>query len=323
VAEFKPVTLPAAKRSSRPAPPIEPVQPQSSSHFDVEPYQPTGRVPVIGALLLAVLLLIAATALGIVGSIIEQYYWLIVVFPLALGLALGGVTAFAVWLSRIDAPWFATLMTIAASLYLVFAFHFSDYVMTIVLGNPPAEFRQMSFLQYLDLKTKIGVEFHGSGAPPAAANQRNRNTNRITDGGVYALWAFEAILMIIGACMMGRAFLSTPMCDECGAWKGGKELATFRLGGQKLSNKQLKREAAAAVREGDVQWFRDHVVEQGALFAVFAYDCKKCEDEGLFDLFELWLGVMDNSNSFGRYRHIATATYPNEARAAFQELGRA
>jgi hypothetical protein len=168
-AEFKPATTAPAKRAARPAPPVEPVQPETSSHYDAEPYQPTGRVPVTGALLLAVLLLLAATALGIVGSIVEQHYWLIVLFPLALGLALGGVTAFAVWVSRIDAPWFATLMTIVASLYLGFAFHFSDYVMTVVLGEPPPEVRQMSFLQYMELKAKIGVEFQGSSPPP---NQR-------------------------------------------------------------------------------------------------------------------------------------------------------
>jgi hypothetical protein len=125
--------------------------------------------------------------------------------------------------------------------------------------------------------------------------------------------------MVIGACMIGRAFLSIPMCDECGAWKGGEELATFRLGGERLSHKQLKRDAAAAMREGDVPWFRNHVVDQGAQFAVFGYDCKKCHEEGRF---EVWLGVMDSSNSFGRYRHLATATYPTEARAAFRELGR-
>ena len=126
--------------------------------------------------------------------------------------------------------------------------------------------------------------------------------------------------MAIGACMVARHFLTVPYCADCDHWKSGVSLGTLHLAKEGLKFPKLKKEVAAALHEGDLEWFRDHSVAPGAgvPFSVYRYECHRCDEEAPV---EIWLGAADPTKQGAKViSHIATATVPREATDALAKL---
>ena len=75
--------------SQDPADPVAGAAHPSIPRFETSPYRPDGGCPPVGALFVAATTFLGAVILGWLVSLVGQWLYLIVIFPVALGFGVG------------------------------------------------------------------------------------------------------------------------------------------------------------------------------------------------------------------------------------------
>ncbi len=73
-------------------------------HFDATPFQPDGGAPFAGIMLTISVAIVSAALLGFIGSMIGQWFYLILIFPLGIGAGVGAAVAFALKQGKVRNP---------------------------------------------------------------------------------------------------------------------------------------------------------------------------------------------------------------------------
>lgn len=236
-------TNPAPAQPVAPVAPATPVLPLST-RFDATPYVPDGGFSIIGLLMLFVGLAVAGILMGVVTHYISRFIYLILVFPMLIGFAVGGVGALLVKWGKVRSPWVSGGAGLLAGILAMMTVHYLDYraflddredfiqqdpvlknagkggrKLLIALGGEPAFKRRMaveSFPDYIEFAAHEGVTIkHGAG---------NNNGGGLNLGyyGTYIYWLVETLIVAGIVFGMTRKPAQEPFCTLTNEWKSAK-----------------------------------------------------------------------------------------------------
>ncbi len=318
--------------------------------FDVEPYQPDGGFQWTGVSLVIGVLGIAGIILGGLAGLISQWFWLILIFPAAMGGALGGLGALAVKWGKVRNPWLGGLAGFVGGCGAMLAMHYCGYLqfqsavatafaklpeparraVQMLADNPqanipigpevnPAERAEiMKNLQEWarDLRVKSFGAYLDHQAQIGVTIQGHHDIGKQDKGmnlgyiGSIIYWLVELLIVAVMAFYVMRVSASQPFCRACDAWKTKRALGELQPPFD---------EVVAALKEGNVGRFVEVQPKLGgAELFVSAHVCPGCGATGAVDV-EIEQVTKDGKGNPVR-KTIAQVTYPGEALPVLETL---
>jgi hypothetical protein len=298
--------------------------------YNVTPYRPDGGFAVSGMGMLISALVLLGAALGFVAHWVSQWFYLILLFPVGIGLALGAVGHRMVKTGRVRNPLLGGLAGFLGGVLAMTMMHYFDYdkARKVVESSDPmfvkvakmpaderAEFFRMqdiagedqegleravaaynSFPKYMDLQAREGVQLK------KATSSSDKGLN-LGYYGSYIYWIIE-ILIVAGITFgMVKGATAEPYCRPCDQWKTPDVLGFFR--GDAGS-------AASAVAAGDLEALRrsDPTSDVTAV-RLTAASCASATNQCAVDVKLEQLTTDSNGNV--KANALSHATYPVEA----------
>jgi hypothetical protein len=265
--------------------------------FAAEPYEPDGGCSFGGGALLIGLSLPAGVLLGFVASFIGQWMYLILIFPLGIGLLLGLAGALGIKVGKVRSPWLAGLAGFIGGCVAMISVQFFDYL-RYAAG-------MTNFFGYIDLAAQHGVTI-GRTAP--SSTDKGINLGYV---GTYIYWFVELLIVALVAFVIMRNTASEPFCTECQTWKKRRKLATFRSTLDRL---------VIALEEGDLVRLlvEEEWSPKGGEGLLTACVCPECQSRGTIDVkLEQVTKTAKNQETRKELVHV---TYPGKAWRAVQDL---
>jgi hypothetical protein len=191
------------------------------------PYRAEGGCSLARLPLFAGTLLLAGLALGWGASVLGQVCYLILLFPLAVGLALAALAAVACRRARLRNPTLAGLTGLAAGALAVLTMHLCDYQQTRrQLQADPASVPE-TMRRRLAETDSLGAYLDATAHAGVTVCDRSDTGFNLGYLGTYAYWAVE-LVVVAGLGLFGaRAAALRPFCAGCGRWKGEHRLGTL------------------------------------------------------------------------------------------------
>jgi hypothetical protein len=184
--------------------------------------------------------LIAGIALGVIASMLGEVCYLVLLYPLALGFVMAGLTFLAVRLGQVRSPLVAALAGLMGGCVCVLTMHWLDYRRTVTLArtDPPRLPEQLAarlrdstgLFDYLDAMASLGLTIS------------SRDTGGLNLGyvGTCVYWSSELVLVMLIAAAGGVGGARDPFCVACRAWKEERYMGTLCDGGEAML-RDLKR----------------------------------------------------------------------------------
>lgn len=243
-----------------PAPemPVAPSLPRDLA-FDTQPYVPDGGFSAVGLLVLLIGLGAAGIGMGALAYFVSQWFYLILLFPVAIGIVIGGVGMVLVKTGKVRAPWLAGIAGLLAGILAMLTSHYLEYrkfnndlndnrgmAQLNVLVAPKEEKELLkrllavkSFPDFIDAKAHEGVTIKRG-----AGNGKGLNLGYI---GSYIYWLVEMGIVAGIVFAMTRSPAREPFCTSSNEWK------TERCGDNFAVPQELGVDAVvSAVRDGAV-----------------------------------------------------------------------
>jgi hypothetical protein len=228
------------------------------------PYVPSGKSSPGALPILFGATLGAGVIAGIVEGFVSQWFNLLLIFPLALGLAAGGVGVAMINSRRVRNPFIAGVIGVIAGLAAQSVVHVMEYEharssIEDELEKEPAareamqaigasaavdlvlsgEERVMPFIGYLRMAAKHGITITRYG--------RSSSDPTLTGGWVYALWIVELLGAAAVAAIMMVSQAREPFCERCDAWYATEQAIAAGAG----DNARIK-ETVRRLESGDL-----------------------------------------------------------------------
>jgi hypothetical protein len=304
--------------------------------FHVIRYKPDGGAELPGILKLASALAIVGAGLGFLAHWVAQYFYLILLFPALIGLAVGGVGALMVSNGRVRSPLIGGLAGLLGGALAMSMMHYFDYrtfqsevlahvhpvAIALAHASPEEQAEVLStlplseraeaewvlrlasvhsLLDFMNLSAEEGVQITSRSSGPGL------NLGYV---GSWIYWILEMLVVAGITFGMVRSRTREPYCRSCAAWK--QKHALGGLGPDVAA-------AAAAVKDGDLERLRQcSPCALPAPLLVTAATCASCAGPGLVDL-EL-VGVTQDRHGKEVRRTLAYTTFPREALPHLQGL---
>ena len=287
----------------------------------IRPYAPDGGLHAEGLALTAAAGAATGIAAGLVFAIVGMWFYAIIIFPIAIGLAIGTVQSFVIKKTKVRNTLACGAIGLLAGLLAVVTMHYVDYeTFKYDLARADAEmedFRQevsqglstqaefdqamreykqdpeiqamravQSFPQYIDWSAHQGVELTSS---------KSSKPVNLGYAGTYAYWALDALLIAVMVVVMTRSQAAEPFCAECDRWKDAIEMGRLPL--------QAK-QVATAIGGGSFTTLASLTPKPSHLTAVKAYVCGNCQktDEVVVEVDEVtYPKGKETLSSVGRY----------------------
>jgi hypothetical protein len=315
--------------------PLEVRLPQS---FPVRPYVPDGGMSLGGALQLVGTLGLAGIILGGVASWISRFFYLVLLFPIGIGLCLGWVGCGCIRAFKIRRPLTCGVAGFVAGCLAMLSMHSFDYrhfeatlaaeaaddlelLRTIARnarqieadpsGIPEEERAQvLEFIGEMEkdpqLRRALLVDSLWSYLDFAAhqgVELKRGAGHGINLGywGSYIYWGIEALIVAGIAFGVMKGAAAEPFCGDCLAWKAAAAWGP-------LSHPDAVEQS---LREGRVEQFESDPAAMGEQVVVTAFRCPTCEDAGEIDVRVERLTV--NSKGEVQRKQTLQVTYPAEA----------
>ncbi len=283
-----------------PAPLPQPQQPPLPAvSFPTDPYWPDGGVPVGGLFGMIALTLLAGVAVGVVAGLIRLGFYLVLIFPILMGAAVGGAGYGAVTLCKVRNRFLAAMTGVLAGCVTMLAMHFVSYVFFVNKFGV-----QIGFGRYIDELAKVGVRINST----RGGNPRDKGIN-LGYVGSYIYWLVEAAIVagFAGAMMGTRA--GKPFCRRCGSWKTQHNLGVLFL---------PRADAADFFEAGELSRLVDPANPPGeGPITLTVWWCPYCLDEAPVDA-ALAQTVQGKKNV--KVTQLGMRTYPGEALPVFRAL---
>jgi hypothetical protein len=218
-----------------------------------QPYVSDGGFSITGMMITMGVGMTTALTVGVLAGIIGQYFYMVLIFPLVIGGAVGGAQVLMIDKSRIRNPMICGVSGLLAGFVAVVAMHYVDYfVFQQSMKDEAAQFAELvqtaaereegdpfvealaeyqndpeimeannvdTFIGYVDWSAKQGVELSSATSTSSGSN--------LGYVGTYVYWGFEA-LVIAGLCvMMTRKQSARPFCVACDRWMKETELVAL------------------------------------------------------------------------------------------------
>jgi len=293
-----------------PSAPVSRVAPPTSSlRFPAVPYRPEGGFRLWGMIKLFSILAVGAALVGMLASLVGQMYYVILLYPLAMGIALAFIGYYAVNKAKIRNPALAGFAGLLAGMLAIVAMHFSDYKLALrnlqdteapIPGNVRfALTQQPRFEVYLVTTAQAG--FRVCGDNDAGFNLGPQAT--------WAYWMAELVLVCSLTTLATRSEASAPFCSQCGQWKSERFLGRMR--GQ-------TREVVVACRRGDLTTLNAHgIADRKGDMALSAWVCPQCALNAPIDVQVEQRNTAAREDGTPAVLHL---TYPGEALPVLEDL---
>ncbi|MBM4068674.1 MAG: hypothetical protein FJ271_06980 [Planctomycetes bacterium] len=297
--------VPRARQTPPPVPAAAEYEPPRLPSFEAEPHQASGNIPALGAMLVLVLVLVAGVASGWLASFIGQWFYLIFVFPIAIGV----VVVMAGWLGmhagKVTSPWFGVVAGMLGGIVAMAAMHYFDYV------HSGAREAGLTFGQFIDAQATAGVQLLGRAGRGGGIN--------LGYVGTFIYWGIEILGVLFMCCILGVIIAGTPFCVDCNRWKEKRDLGTrmVLMDGDRARTIELLQKDFA---EGQLERFDDGGNDDDTLkIAMTAYVCPGCAASGV-DAQLHWFDV-DSENKPAK-QDLPLISFPPEALPVFESLFR-
>jgi hypothetical protein len=250
--------------------------PEPTPVFVGLPYRPEGGVRPARLPLFILAVWSAGVGLGLLASFLGQFCYLVLLYPLALGLALAGFTVLAGHLAHVRSPMLAGLVALAGGLLALGAMHLSDYQRMLDVAEmepfrlPAAMASRLresaDFLDYLRATADVGLTISG----------RDSGGLELGSTAAWAYWGVEAVLVVVIAVLGGAAAAREPFCSDCRVWKEDRFLGTLHDGAELRANLRKG-------RLGAMECFRPSDLLAGELVLTVSV-CPRCGPASPIDL---------------------------------------
>lgn len=218
----------------------------SSRVFSVTPYAAEGGFRPGGLLLMLLALAGAGAALGLAAHFLGKLIYLILIYPLLIGVLLGAVGRRTARSGHVRSPLLGGLAGFLGGVFAMAVMHYAAYVelqralqaempaevqtltdeqleAIVATAGDPEQARQdlavlrasRSFRQFMDFSAQQGVSI---------GSRRSRGIN-LGYAGTYIYWGIEVLIVGLMALYMMREATSAPYCAVCEAWKESRVLA--------------------------------------------------------------------------------------------------
>jgi hypothetical protein len=276
--------------------------PSGNPRFDVKPYRPDYFWDWQGLGLILGFLMLGGLALGFAASVIEQWLWLVLLFPICIGGALGLIGSYAIKIGEVRHPIISGVAGFLGGCSAMFAMHYFDYqgflseLKNLTLEEraqlPPLQ--NAGFWDYMDLMAQEGVTI------TSTHNVNGQGGINLAEIGIAAATAF--IIM--------RKKASQPFCSLCNTWKQTRFLAKPDIARVTLLQ---------AIKSGNVGLLavQEPSPTAGSL-KVHLSTCKQC---GTATSVEVKIEeISKNSKGQESVQEVAHVSYPGEALRVLESL---
>jgi hypothetical protein len=320
-----------------PAPVPAPVGPR----FAVQPHVTEGGFGAGPAVLLMLAMAAAGVVVGFVAHFIGQWLYLIVLFPILMGLVVGSVGAREARVLKIRNATLGIVVAALSGLVAVVGMHYFDFLQArgamekldpevrATLDLSPAAFEEYmrrkgglpsgawalyklyhadTFGKFMGFEAEQGMEVKPT---HSSSKQGGMNLGYV---GTCAYWVIELALVWWMAWARIRAQVTMPFCGRCQAWKAESVLGS--LG-------QAHADAAKAVMSGDMDLLRRcrsayaPVRNRATETALSIYACPQCAPQA--EVAVRVQGIQKDGKKT-KVRQLAFATYPGEALPHLKQL---
>src|SRR5262249_41332469 len=194
--------------------------------FETVPYRADGGYSLSGLILALALSLAGGVGVGVFVGWIRHWFYLIVLFPVVIGFAVGGCCALGGRLGKLRNIPLAVLVGIVGGCLAMATMHYMGFrsflvaADKIVPGALQMQFSLSAFARFIDQHAVAGVEI------VSRPGQKGINLGYY---GSYIYWIFEVVLVagIAGAIVASVA--ARPFCGECGTWKIHRKLGRVNV----------------------------------------------------------------------------------------------
>ncbi len=208
-----------------------PVPSPEPPRFAALPYRPEGGVRVARLPLFVGGVLLAGAGLGALASVVGQSCYIVLLFPLLVGLGLAALTILLCQLCQVRSPVLAGLFALAGGVGAVGTMHLLDFRHALRLVetdearmSPDLVYRLRvtpEFGEYLDAVATEGLTIAG----------REGGGLNLGRAGTYLNWGLELLLVAVVATIGGAIGARDPFCTACNRWKEERFLGTLADGG--------------------------------------------------------------------------------------------
>ncbi len=234
------------------------------SSYRVEAYTPDKQWTVGGLLALCAALAVVGAILGAVANYVSQWFYFILIFPAAIGFALGAVGSKVITFTKIRHPLWCALAGFLGGVFAMATMHYAGYLQfkkatSEVPADMLAQIRALSpaereeglatlspeekenarimfdvadsgdgFFGYMDLMAKQGVTIS------RARSSSDKGIN-LGHAGSRIYWGIEVLIVGIIALMMLRKQAAEPFCESCAEWKPSELLGALSGDQQQIS----------------------------------------------------------------------------------------
>jgi hypothetical protein len=302
-------------------------QAPSQGQMSVRAYAPAGVYELSGVVGLLVAMLVVSAATGYVAHFIAQWLYLIVLFPLVIGFAVGATGIAATKWFKIRSPLVGGAVGLVCGIAAMFCMHYCDYLTVrsefnemseetrAVFQLPTAEFESAiadsskedtqslrlarelmnaeSFASFMDFQARQGVELKKT----ASSSKGGINLGYV---GSYIYWLLEMGIVAFIVSRMVRRQAAEPFCGRCGQWRRPRTMGYVRAQSDQAVAHLVRGDLAAA---GGLL-SKDSPTE----VAVVAYTCPMCQGAGEVDV-KVEQSVT-NKKGKTQKKSLAFVTYP-------------
>ena len=270
------------------------------SRFEVYDGRPDGAIPLPGAFLVLGSMIGVGLALGFVAGFVGRWFYLMLVYPGAVGAGIGAAGMWAIRVGKVRNPLFAVAASVLAGalamLMIQYAYylHFMDRVRLEQPALAPLlDQGAVSLIDFIKLRAKEGISIGRPG--------QGKGTN-LGEIGTYIYWAVELAIIIGLAWLLTIDEAGQPFCRRCNSWKPMQVLGVLAFS---------KEEAADILRGGDLTRLASPNPATIADAQISAAICRQCGTEGLLNIRLDWLSV--NKKGEVSAKKIMQCIYPGHA----------
>ena len=330
-----------------PPPPPEPVIPvlPAGLKFHATAYTPDGGFSITGLMLVLLGLGAAGIVMGVATFYVSKLFYLIVLFPMLIGIALGALGGFLVKRGKVRAPWLAGAAGLVAGLLAMLTQHYLEYhefigddkhqirvqareqmkanplAALFLLGIPKEERENVkreimveNFFDFMDYYAHVGVSIkHG---PGGGANDKGMNLGYY---GTYIYWLVEALIVACIVFAMTRKPALDPYCPLTSDWKVARCGDNFMVPSEVGLD-----QVAAAVKEGALGMLAQYKAAGTAAASttepvrLYVYASPQHFEQCTLDV--KLVKFVPGKQGQVEEKEIAMATYPAEALASFEKF---
>lgn len=275
----------------------------ASGRFDVTPYRADGGFAASGVVMLITALAIAGAVIGFIAFQVSKLFYLIILFPIVIGLVVGFVGVKMTKAGRVRNPVIGGVAGFAAGVFAMLVMHYSEWQrfkgevdddpdqaalvalpadqrdkLMIAEGASPEEREQADkavaayhgFPAFMDFQATLGVRI---GKATSGSSDKGLNLGYY---GSYIYWIIEVLIVAGITFAMVRSASAEPFCVGCNEWKQPRVIGFLQA---------EPNAAAVAVRSGELQ----RIVEAGPTSEVATQsrvtvaECR-CGTEGAADV---------------------------------------